>query len=135
MINRIMRMKIRKHISAILKMDKTKLMLIVLPFLVIGAFIYQSIKSNYEKRMLNGKTKETIAVFSGRINSYRGAIGTYYIFEVNGKQHESFSDEQGLGFLKEGDSVRIKYSVQDPDIIKVLDACYLKKHKGKCVYW
>jgi hypothetical protein len=116
-------------------MDKTKLMLIALPFLFVFALVRSGIESNYRKRMLKGETYETIAVFSGRVNPYRGAPGSFFTFEVNGKQHESFSDEQGLGFLKEGDSVRIKYSVQDPDIIKVLDACYLKKHKGKCVYW
>lgn len=128
-------MQIKKYITALVKMDKTKLMLIVLPFLIVFALISSGIKSNYRKRMLKGETKETIAVFSGSSNPAKGTPSSSFSFDVNGKQHKSFSDEQGLGFLKYGDSVQIRYSVEDPDIIKVLDACYLKKHKGKCVYW
>ena len=34
-------------------------------------------------------------------------------------------------FLKKGDTVLIKYSIEDPSVAEVIDFCYMKKHKGK----
>lgn len=89
--------------------------------------------ANYflEKRKdyLMTKTKNSLGIVTHISKTSKGPIISYrYI--VKGQNY--ISDYHGGSFIQESDTIKIKYSIEDPSLSKVLSFCYMQKYKGKC---
>jgi hypothetical protein len=47
-----------------------------------------------------------------------------------GNKKYTFTESQSFSFLNLGDTVKIKYSVKDPSVAKVIDKYFMKKHNN-----
>lgn len=98
-------------------------------FFVIG-FLKKDFEEKREEKLLNGKTK-TIKVV---INNAGMALYGYSIgfkFKVSNVLKEISISGTRHNFLEVGDTILIKYSVEDPTVVEVVDPCYMQKHKVK----
>jgi hypothetical protein len=79
---------------------------------------------------MSKNTKQTIAIYDSYTTVRITGPISYFYFEHN--HRKILLEELGkYDFLKKGDTVLIKYSLEDPSIAEVIDFCYMKKHKGK----
>jgi len=86
---------------------------------------------NRSKKLLSKNTIISIAKFQNVVTMRNRGPVSY--FEFKHFNEKIIVDVNGLyPFLKQGDTVLIKYSREDPTVAKVIDFCYMKKYKGKC---
>ena len=85
---------------------------------------------NKRQSLLANNTKISFAIYDG--NTVVRNSGTISYFYLKLKNRIILIEELGkYGFLSKGDTVLVKYSLEKPDVAKVIDFCYMKKHKGK----
>ena len=84
----------------------------------------------YKKNKLNGYSKNVTGIYTNLIYSAYSKKMYVYKYYVNSKQLKLISPN-GNDQLEKGDTVLIKYSIEDPNVGKVIDFCYMQKHKGK----
>lgn len=94
--------------------------------------IYRAIETYHEERLL--KTSETTKAILKRIEinttPKSGYSGGVFEYDLNGHNIE-FSDKGNFRMLRIGDTVLIKYSIEDPSVARVIDKYYMEKYKSK----
>ena len=111
-------------------MKSNKKSFIILLLVVILGLLTNFLLDKRYVKLMSKNTKQCIAkddsYSNGRIS---GPISNFYNEQNNRK---ILLEELGkYDFLIKGDTVLIKYSLEDPRIAEVIDFCYMKKHKGK----
>lgn len=109
-------------------MLKSKVFIFILFLLV--SIIIGFYNQNRREKLLKFNTKETHAIYDGFAIVKNTGPESYFYFKVNDQKILTFE----LGkyeFLQKGDTVLIKYSLEDPSVAEVIDFCYMRKHKGK----
>jgi len=81
--------------------------------------------------LLLKNTKITFALYHKSFISVGSGKRSVFQFNLKGKK-VFFIIMAKYDFLQKGDTVQIMYSVEDPEIVEVIDYCYMKKYKGKC---
>lgn len=95
-------------------------------FFLIGIPIRLILNEKYNYIMSD--TRKGKVVFEERFISKNSGLCSVYTYSNNKK----IMIYGGCGdFLKKGDTVLVKYSIEDPSVAEVIDFCYMKKHKGK----
>ena len=98
-------------------------------FLTIG--LYFSVKNkNRRAELLKGKTNQTTGIIIDKFVAANSGNVVVIRFEVNSDVNEIWYNKK-YEYLEKGDTILIKYSVEDPTVIEVVDPCYMQKHKGK----
>jgi len=98
-------------------------------FLLLAVLIGNYNKNRKEK-LLSSNTKIVTGIFE---RSYiQVNTGMFLVFKSKVKNKAFYFEiYENLGFIKKGDTVLIKYSVEDPNIAEVIDFCYMQKYKRK----
>lgn len=102
---------------------------IILFFVITLA--YRFYNSNYEDKRLK-KTKNTTAILVS-IRSGKGVRATpsgKYRYSVSGKEYK-YDESRNFNSLKVGDTILIKYSVEDPSVARVVEKYYMKKYRDR----
>ena len=81
--------------------------------------------------LLSKNTKITFAYYHKSFISVGSGKRSVFQFKLKEKK-VFFIIMEKYSFLQKGDTVLIRYSVDDPDLVEVIDFCYMQKHKGKC---
>jgi hypothetical protein len=116
--------------KTLILISKNKLETFLIVFLIVGGLIYNNYADKRWNRLMSKNTNKTFAYVTGYSHLYRGGTVLDFKYYVNGKKHESFISFKDKT-LKKNDTILIKYSIEDPSVVKVIDFCYMKKHKGK----
>jgi len=107
------------------KLPSKKKILVVL-FLFVVAFVLAFYFQLERERKLEN-TKEAIAIVVSVGKTTTGGASVKYTI---GKRKISTTISAGdFKFLHSGDSILIKYSLEDPELIEVVDKYYMKKYK------
>ena len=109
-------------------MSTRKLVIVLIIFataLIIG-FVFQV---DREKKLKN--TKITKAVVIDRDKHHIMGFGVNVKFKVGNKEYFSKTPECDCKMLDIGDTILIKYAIEDPKIIKIQDKYYMQKYKSK----
>lgn len=88
----------------------------------IGAIYFQLKREEKLKR-----TQDSIAIIMNKGKTVRGGVTVY--FEVNSKKIEAKIWGGDYDFLNIGDTILIKYAVEDPELVQVVDKCYMQKYR------
>jgi len=90
------------------------------------------IRDLYYKSKLE-ENKNTIAIIDKKSKEYLGNYRLYFKYRVFKRNiiSDDISEQKFFNQLNIGDTILIKYSIEDPSISKVVDFCYMKKHRGK----
>lgn len=106
-----------------------KYIVYVFLFFSIGFGVNYIIDKRYE-RLMSKNTKQALAIYDDLIIMRNRGPVSFFIFKE--KTDNILIDINGeYNFLQKGDTVLIKYSIEDPTVAEVIDFCYMKKHKGK----
>ena len=98
-------------------------------FITIGTTI-GVFYENKKKKLLSTNTKVTHGYLTKRINVARSCNESYYYYYIKIISLKFEIWECGLKpFLEIGDTVLIKYSLEDPSVAKVIDFKFMKKFK------
>lgn len=81
--------------------------------------------------LLSKNTKITFAFYHKGFISVGSGKRSVFQFKLKNKK-VFFIIMERYDFLQKRDTVLIKYSVEDPEIVEVIDYCYMQKYKGKC---
>lgn len=97
-------------------------------FFLLIVIIDNSKKTNRLQKLK--VTKQNWGIYKGEVI---GVGITGFNFEHYNEKGQQFTliDKTYFWYLKEGDTVLLKYSIEDPSIGEVIDPCYMQKHKGK----
>jgi len=118
-------------ISIFIANTNHKYTMLVLTFLIIiSSILYNSFKEYRHEELLSKNFKKTFAIYDDFNNAQKGKVFSSFYFFLRNKQIK-FEEDAKHNFLKLGDTVLIKNSIKDPSVAKVIDFCYMKKHKGK----
>lgn len=79
---------------------------------------------------MSKNTKKSIAFFDGYTVFRNVGPQSFFNFYVQRTKYK-IEKHGRFNFLQKGDTVLIEYSIEDPSVGKVIDFCYMKKHKGK----
>lgn len=104
-------------------MNNTKRLIIFFCFVAISIVIGTYIK-NRRKDLLAENTNTTYAVFEKTVNIYNTGPVSYFHYTI-GKTKFNSEHYGRFSTLKKGDSVLIKYSLEDPSIYKVIDTIHV----------
>lgn len=107
------------------KLGSMKTIIFVLIFFglaFIGAIYFQLKR---EEKLEN--TQDSIAIIINKGKTTRGGATVY--FEVNSERFESKIWGGDYSFLNIGDTILIKYAVEDPELVQVIDKYYMQKYK------
>ena len=107
----------------------------VLPIgIFVVLFVYRVLMNQKEEQMLETNTVETNAIVDGIAGSRYGSKLVVKYSRGTKKYRELLSY---INFLEIGDTILIKYSLEDPTVIEVVDPCIMKKHQGTvpCISW
>lgn len=104
--------------------------IILLLLLLICAIYFDYVKNNRLKRLSN-YTYKTIAIFDSFIIIHNSGPVSYFYFKSKKDKKLLLEVYKKCDFLQKGDTVLIEYSIENPSVGKVIDFCYMKKHKGK----
>jgi hypothetical protein len=111
-------------------MFKNKPLFSFILFVMISITVGEFFK-NRSKKLLSTNTNTSIAKFQNVVKMVNRGSVSYFEFEHSNEK--IIVDVNGLyPFLNKGDTVLIKYSLEDPSIAEIIDFCYMQKHKGKC---
>lgn len=105
-------------------MNKQKKATIILVFvfgiIALVGWIYSNYRKDYEKEILsNSKTKKTWAIYF-EDREGKGIVGTrFYYYNQNSKRIE-FDQHKYFDGLKFGDTVLIRYSLEDNSVVEIL---------------
>ena len=97
---------------------------LVILVLIIANYFFEKRK---ESLLLN--TKNNLAIVTSITQTSKGPTVSYS-YTVDGQKY--ISDYHGGSFIKVLDTIKIKYSIKDPSLSKVINFCYMKKYKDKC---
>lgn len=86
---------------------------------------------NRREKLLSSNTKIVTGIFQRSYTQINTGLILVFKSKIKNKVIY-FEIYENLEFIKKGDTVLIKYSVEDPNIAEVLDFCYMQKYKGKC---
>jgi len=89
--------------------------------------VYHEIR---RERLLGGETRLTKSILKHSYVSFRDGE-TSILNVLYDNQSIELMYYRKFDFLDKGDTILIKYSVEDPTVIEVVDPCYMQKHKGK----
>ncbi len=103
---------------------------IIFGILILSIISYDFLEEANNKKLLSKNFKKTLAIYDDYNNSVKGKpFSNFYFYLKNTKI--KFEEDGIYDFLELGDTVLIKYSIEDPNVAEVIDFCYMKKHKGK----
>lgn len=109
---------------------KNKKLIITITILVILGLIVNYYLDKRNERLMSKNTDTTIGVYDGFIVVRNTGPKSYFYYFI--KDKKMLTSEPGkFNFLQKGDTVLIKYSIEDPSVAEVIDYCYMQKHKGK----
>jgi hypothetical protein len=111
-------------------MSKNKYIIVFIGF-IIFSFLIGNYNKKRKKNLLSSKTEIVKGVFQRSYTQINTGVYSIFKSKIN-NQEKYFEIYDFSDFLKKGDTVLIKYSIEDPSIAEVADFCYMKKHKGKC---
>jgi hypothetical protein len=99
--------------------------------LIVVSIIKRQFDDRQKVRLFEGETKiiEVVLVKTHRV--YNTGYTLWFSYKVNDEVINNKWSGGGYTFLEQGDTILIKYSVEDPTVIEVVDPCYMQKHKGK----
>jgi len=104
-------------------------------YVLLGFIIFSYLIGNYNKKskeeQLSSNTRIVKGIFVKSITHVNTGIFSLFLSKY-GNQEIYFEIYEFRDFLKKGDTVLIKYSMENPTIAKVIDFCYMQKYKGKC---
>jgi hypothetical protein len=101
----------------------------IILFFIIG-FIFNNFQEKRNKRLLCRNFKYAVSIYEETFVSKNAGPLQVLNYSINHREYYIFIKER-CTFLQKGDTVLIKYSVEDPNIAEVIDFCYMQKHKGK----
>jgi hypothetical protein len=107
-----------------------KYLLYIVVFFTIGFILNYFLDKRYDN-LISKNTKKTIAIYDGYEVGYNSGPVSYFYFRSKNNNMELLDLYGKYNFLQKGDTVLIIYSKEDPSVGKVIDFCYMKKHKGK----
>ncbi len=110
-------------------MKKIKYLLYFLLFIICSVVIGEFVKKR-RLNLLSQNTNQIIAKYGDfTVMRNRGPV-TFFTYKL---KNEVFTiDVNGkYDFLQKGDTVIVKYSIEDPSVATVVEFCYMKNHKGK----
>lgn len=94
-------------------------------FLFSSLFIGLFLNIRREKLLSNSQT--TIGYLVEEYNGGKNPRGTF-IFRI-GKKKYIFDYIGDFSYMNKGDTVLIKYSIEDPSVARVIDRYYMQKYK------
>lgn len=101
---------------------------VVLVAIFIAGLAYRFFESKHEEELLR-KTNTTTAILilirDGK--SVKDSATGKYRYSIHGTQYE-YEENRNFNDLKVGDTILIKYSVEDPSVARVVDKYYMKKY-------
>ena len=97
----------------------------LLIFIIVG-FFFKFLQEKRYKALMS-KTTRAKVIFIESFNSKNSGLCSIYSYSNNKK----ILIHGGKEFLKKGDTILIKYSINNLEVAEVIDFCYMKKHKGK----
>lgn len=106
--------------------DKLANYLIVL---FVAIIVYAVARNRYITNKLSGKTQFEKAIIT-KINSGTGVrqiAGVNYFYFIKGKKYTG-SDNGNFNILKTGDTVLIKYSIENNSVSEVANKYYMQKY-------
>jgi hypothetical protein len=111
-----------------LKIIKNHWFKLVLGFQIVFV-IYGIYRNNRIDYLMNGRTKKNKAIImhisdGAAIHCLPSA--KYYYYVQNIKYY--FSNDGNFNHLKKGDTILIKYSLEDPSKSRVIDKYYMRKY-------
>ncbi len=104
--------------------SKKKIIIVLILFVLafIGAIYFQFKREEQLKR-----TQNSTAIIIKKGRTVRGGATVY--FEVNSKRLEAKIWGGDYDFLNIGDTILIKYAIEDPTLVEVIDKYYMQKYK------
>lgn len=98
---------------------------------LLFAILIGNYNKNRREKLLSSNSKIVTGIFERSYTQIN--TGIILVFKSKIKNKEIYFEiYENRGFIKKGDTVLIKYSVDDPNIAEVIDFCYMQKYKGKC---
>ncbi len=110
--------------------NSTTIFLIFSSLIILSSIFHNFYTENRHNKLLFKNFKKTFAIYDDYNNSVKGKSFSNFYFYLKNKRIK-FEEEGIYDFLKLGDTVLIKYSIEDPNVAGVINFCYMKKHKGK----
>lgn len=104
--------------------SKKAIIVVVIAFSL--AFI-SSIYFHLKRELKLKNTKEIIAIISDKGNTTRG--GAWVYFEIKSQRIEAKIWGGDFDFLNIQDTILIKYAIEDPKLVQVVDKYYMQKYK------
>lgn len=98
-------------------------------FFIIG-FLKKDFDDKRTEKLLDGKTKTIKVVLHYAQMGFNSGFYVGCKFKINNAIEEVLIGTRH-NFLQIGDTILIKYSVEDPILVEIVDPCYMQKHKGK----
>ena len=112
-------------------MQNKKFIVSIIIFVIIGNSIFYLLDLVNQKKLQKEKSSICKGFVDRKIKS--GSGGKVIVIYFNVKNYSySIIESDNNDFIQKGDTVLVKYLVGDPSIAKVIDFCYMQKHKGKC---
>jgi hypothetical protein len=111
-------------------MLKNKWILYFFGFVIISILV-GNLNKDRKKKLLSKNTQIVKGIFTRSFTQINTGIFSIFKSQIN---HQEIYLEiyDYRDFLFRGDTVLIKYSLEDPTVAEVIDFCYMQKHKGKC---
>lgn len=101
-----------------------KIVVIAVCFGILFTLAYYS-QLERERKLKN--TRQVKAIIKSVRKTTRG--GATVFFNVKDRKLEAIFHGGDFKFLSPGDTILIKYAIEEPELIDVVDKYYMKKHK------
>lgn len=94
----------------------------------MGVFVlFDFYHEKKEERLLENSKIATAVLIKKKSGSVKSPASGRFVYRVQGKKYE-FSQPGNYLFMNLGDSVSIKYAVEDHSVARVVDKYYMKKY-------
>ena len=110
---------------------KSMIYLSIVILLFVAGMLKEHFSQKRKDKLFAGATTLIEVVLNKVTMQTSGGFTIWFEYSVNDKKHEQQWARGAYTFLEKGDTILIKYSVEDPTVIEVVDPCYMQKHKGK----
>jgi hypothetical protein len=107
----------------------TKKLIITLSIFAIALIVGFIFQIDRENKLKNNQIAKAIVI--KKDNNHVMGYGVHVRFKVRDEEHVSKTPECDCSMLDIGDTILIKYSIENPKIFKVVDKYYMQKYKEK----
>jgi hypothetical protein len=109
-----------------MKIGNKFLIVCLVCFIFIG--LTYNIYNDHKRQKLFQNSKNTIGILIEESHSSQKFLVGYFYYYV-GKKKFKIREKQNFSHLKKGDTVLIRYAVEDPSVARVIDKYYMQKYK------